>query len=801
MPEYICSSCGCSIETDAEQRGKITCSKCGEILSVEDLQQALPVGTRVGGYEIIRHLATGGTGSVYLAEQISMERKVALKILNADQVSSGNAERFLNEARNTAKFENPHVVSVIDTGISEDGYYYIAMQYVEGETLEEILQRGRVFSEEETLIIGMTVADALRMVWLKYKLFHKDIKPGNIMLTPENEAMILDMGAAQERGASRLEDGNVEGSPYYMSPEQARGEELSWSSDLYSLGATMYQMVTGKYLYEAENVDAILLQHDSAPFPDPAVRAPEMKISKEMTELLRKMLEKKPGERYSSWEEFIRAAKKLLKRRMAREGSSQSKKLQQKYLEIGRSDELSEQKTKARTVPSPGRFICYSLLIFIFSAALLGGVFLYLAVRKNSSNAEKLLVPIQKQVNSLQMDPDAAEELIRQSEPYFNRLGVLPSLRRDFEKCRQKVAAFRELSKSEGTRIIQLETLAAEQLQAADQEMEKAKAAKTPAEAMPLFARSDKILRGMIDQVGKKPFALLPNIERADALQKRLKTARQTVYRERHQFWQMHIQSKRKAAGSGVRTRRPLRGARRRNAGTDAKSKHAAAPAAQVIIIPPKVKMEKEKNRVRVFLLEQQRKGELISMPALQLKPEDLPPDCQLSFAQWLKGMQSVVDDTLKIRAIIYDSRQTFSGFKFTVMTQNGYARMELRTILRDNVILFRRGMPNVRLHFNQLANAEWLDFLRQAAKRKELSKELDSYLLLDGWFRLVEKSRNAFVRKEMPRMRKVYYDYLIGEKIEGLAPLTDNIDYEIIRKNASDPFFAPYRAKLKHRE
>ena len=199
MAEFICSSCGCTIESEADPQGKITCSHCGEVLSAAGLQKLLPAGMRVAGYEIIRHIASGGTGSVYLAEQISMERQVALKILNADQVSSGNAERFLNEARNTAKFENPHVVSVIDTGIA-DGYYYLAMQYVEGESLEDILQRGRVFSEEETLVIGITVADALRTIWNKYKMFHKDIKPGNIMLTRENEAMILDMGTAQERG-------------------------------------------------------------------------------------------------------------------------------------------------------------------------------------------------------------------------------------------------------------------------------------------------------------------------------------------------------------------------------------------------------------------------------------------------------------------------------------------------------------------------------------------------------------------------------------------------------------------------
>ena len=770
MPEYICSSCGCTVEADAEQHGEITCSKCGEILYVEDLLRPLPAGTRVGGYEIIRHLATGGTGSVYLAEQISMERKVALKILSSDQVSSGNAERFLNEARNTAKFENSHVVPVIDTGISEDGYYYIAMQYVEGETLEDILQRGRVFSEEETLIIGMTVAETLRAVWIKYKMFHKDIKPGNIMLTPENEAMILDMGAAQERGASRLEDGNIEGSPYYMSPEQARGEELSWSTDLYSLGATMYQMVTGKYLYEAENVDAILLQHDSAPFPDPAVRVPEMKISEQMTALLRKMLEKKPEQRYLSWEDFIRDAKKLLKRRMERDKSSRLKKLQQKYMEVDRVDGLSEQKSRGKSMPSPGRFICYGLLIFIFAAALLGGSFLYFAVRKNTANAEKLL----KQVK-VGGDPDAADEMILQMEPYFKRFGVLPSLQRDFEEFRKNTLFFRDRIAREERQINHLEILAAKQMKSVDLELEKVKKVKRLEEAFPHFDRSDRILREMIKKTDGFVLRLPSMSNRHHMLRKRLEMALQTVHRERQLYQKMlYIQSARKNAGASGVAKQPRRmgqkGKTRRT--SEPKQKYAGTSVAPVIKISPKERVEKEKNRIRVLLLEEQRKGDLSSMPVLQLKPEGLPPDCQMSFSKWLKGMQSVVDDTLKIQKIIYDSRQTYSGFKFTVMTENGYARMELKTILRDNVILYRRNMQNMRLHFNQLANAEWLDFLHQAAKQKNLTEELDGYLLLDGWFRQVEKSKNAFVREEMPNMRKVYYGYLTGEKIEGIAPL-----------------------------
>ena len=808
MAEYICSSCGCTIESEADSQKEITCSHCGEVLSVSGLQKLLPSGTRVGGYEIIRHIASGGTGSVYLAEQISMERQVALKILNTDQISSGNAERFLDEARNTAKFENPHVVSVIDTGISDDGCYYIAMQYVEGETLEDILQRGRVFSEEETLIIGITVAEALRTIWNKYKMFHKDIKPGTIMLTRENEAMLLDMGTAQKRGKSLLADGDIEGSPYYMSPEQARGEELGWSSDQYSLGATMYQMVTGKPLYEGPDLEMILRQHDSAPFPEPAARMPQLQISEAMTGILRKMLEKKPAQRYLSWEDFIHDAKKLLKKILAEKGSATPEKLQQKYNEIDDLNKKTELKSKGKVLPSPGRFICYGLLIFILAAALLGGIFLYLAVRRNSANAAKLLEPIRKQVNSLQMDPDAVEELIRKSEPYFNRLGVLPSLRREFAKSLQKVKEFRELNKKEEQRIIHLESLVAEQLQLVDQEISKMKEINDPAQAKKQYDRSIKNLRKLSAQIKKETFVLLPNISRADELQKRLRIALHTVQREYRQYPKTRHQPARKPANpDGVvkKSAAPLMSAKPGKPVHQTKKNVNLPSPASAEGKPPAVKspVEQEKNRLRVLLMEQLREGQFPVLPALKLKRDTLSAEQQTALSRWLRGMKATVESASRIVKAVYDSHQALAGFYFTVMTPHGQKRMELKKILHDEAILFSPEMEmlNVRLKFSQLPSGEWIDFLRVAAKKKNLNGDLDSYLLLDGWFGLVEKSRNAFVRAEVPLFRKVYYRYLAGEKIPGVPPLKKNIDKETIEKYTADPFFAPFRPKLEQRK
>ena len=541
MPEYICSSCGSLFEAESNAQGKIICVSCGAVLSAEDTQQALSAGTRIAGYEIIRHIASGGSGNVYLAEQIAMERTVALKILNPERMDKDSAERFLEEARNTAKFENPHVVPVIDTGISPEGFYYIAMQYVEGETLEEILLRGRVFSEEETLIISLAVADALQAVWNKCGMFHKDIKPGNIMLTPENEVMILDFGTAQEHGESRLADGDIEGSPYYMSPEQARGEALTWSTDLYSLGATMYQMLTGKYLYDGGDVEEILRQHDSAPFPDPSVRAPEMHVSEKMTALLRQMLEKTPARRCSSWEEFIRNARRLLDTVWERKGAAFPDSLRKQYMALRKSGSKPVLKLQSR--PSSLKIVLSGLLIFIFGGALLGGFFLYLAARKNSVNARILLEPVRQQASSLEMDPDMVEEMILKAAPYFRRIGVLPSIRNEFEICRLKVKDFRELSRKEEIRINRLETLTAERLQAADLEERKAGEAalkSPPRAALTHFKRSISILQQTFDTVKDTPFVLSANVRRSGQLQERLAAARRNIQHELRLFRQKH---------------------------------------------------------------------------------------------------------------------------------------------------------------------------------------------------------------------------------------------------------------------
>lgn len=220
MSEYICSRCNNSFSCNADDADRVTCPYCGEELALDNAADILPEGFRINGFRIIRLLASGGSGRVYLADQVAMERQVAIKILKqslADQEEA--AERFINEARNAAKFQYPNIVTTLEAG-KVNGLYYIAMQYVNGETVEKQLDDGKIFSESEALSIVLKIAGALQLIWNKHRMFHKDIKPANIMLDSDGEAMLLDMGIAQQAGEESLINGEVEGSPFYMSPEQ-----------------------------------------------------------------------------------------------------------------------------------------------------------------------------------------------------------------------------------------------------------------------------------------------------------------------------------------------------------------------------------------------------------------------------------------------------------------------------------------------------------------------------------------------------------------------------------------------------
>jgi len=304
----ICEKCGKSLPLGETGNLCADCSAADKIpvVGIDDTNE-LAVGTELHGYRILQKLGNGGMGTVYLAEQKSMQRQIALKILNSSVTKDAAAvEQFLNEVRNTGQIHHPNIVNAFDAGC-ENGTYFLAMQYINGDTLDHILQNSGALEEIRALEIAAQISGALAYVWNKHQLFHRDIKPGNIMIdSDENKAMLMDLGIAQKLGDVNGESESVEGSPYYMSPEQIQGHTLSWTTDLYSLGATLYQLIVGVPPYDDTTIEEILKKHCQAEFPEPSERNPESNISPETVALLKKMMAKSPEQRFATWGDFIR---------------------------------------------------------------------------------------------------------------------------------------------------------------------------------------------------------------------------------------------------------------------------------------------------------------------------------------------------------------------------------------------------------------------------------------------------------------------------------------------------------------
>jgi len=221
-----------------------------------------------GRYVVERFLGAGGMAQVYLTHDEVLDRHVALKILREQYAEDEEfVERFRREARNAASLSHPNIVSIYDQGRSEDGAYYIAIEYVPGGTLIERMRREGVFTSHAAVEVALQITDALSEAHEK-GVIHRDIKPQNVLLTHKGDVKVTDFGiarAAASASSVATATGAVLGTAAYMSPEQARGEPVGPQSDLYSLGVVLYEMLTGTLPYEAEGPIAQAMMHISEP--------------------------------------------------------------------------------------------------------------------------------------------------------------------------------------------------------------------------------------------------------------------------------------------------------------------------------------------------------------------------------------------------------------------------------------------------------------------------------------------------------------------------------------------------------
>ncbi|HYF15462.1 MAG TPA: serine/threonine-protein kinase [Phycisphaerales bacterium] len=263
-------------------------------------------GQKIPGFKAIKKLGSGAMANVVLAKQISLDRLVAIKVLPLKFTTNKQfVERFYAEGRAAAQLNHPNIVAAYDVGKAGE-YYYFVMEYVDGTTVyDQIVTKKRV-PEEESVQIALQVAEALQHAHER-GLIHRDVKPKNIMLTREGVVKLADMGLARaisDKEAAEAEQGKAFGTPYYISPEQIRGEvNIGPPADIYSLGATLYHMVTGQVPFDGKNPSAVMHKHLKAELVPPDHVYP--RLSAGLSEVIEMMMAKDPKKRYQNCKDLI----------------------------------------------------------------------------------------------------------------------------------------------------------------------------------------------------------------------------------------------------------------------------------------------------------------------------------------------------------------------------------------------------------------------------------------------------------------------------------------------------------------
>ena len=254
-------------------------------------------------YKLQRELGQGGMARVFLAHDLKYERAVAVKVLRPELAAEVGPARFLREIQIAARLHHPHILPLYDSD-QTDGLVYYVMPYIEGETLRHRLSRERQLPIGDALRIAREVADALSYAH-SCNVVHRDIKPANILLDA-GHALVADFGIARAMGAGESSTGHIVGTPTYMSPEQVEGlEHLDGRSDIYSLGAVLFEMLVGEPPFRGSTVMAIIANRLSGPVPSP--RAFRELVPEAVDAAVRKAMATLPADRFTTAAQFAEA--------------------------------------------------------------------------------------------------------------------------------------------------------------------------------------------------------------------------------------------------------------------------------------------------------------------------------------------------------------------------------------------------------------------------------------------------------------------------------------------------------------
>jgi eukaryotic-like serine/threonine-protein kinase len=345
------------------------------------------LGTTLGGrYRLEARVGAGGMSTVYRAFDETLQRQVAIKLMNREVASdSDQLERFRREARAVAQLSHPHVVGVIDYG-EDDGRPYIVFEYVEGETLKERIRRTGRLPVTEAIAYAIEITRALGVAHARH-IVHRDVKPQNVLIDEEGSAKVTDFGIARTLDEEGLTaDGRVLGTTDYVSPEQALGRPVTGQSDLYSLGVVLYEMLTGEVPFKGENQVAVAMKHVREDLPDVQTRRPE--VSAALASVVDTATAKRVEERYADDAELIADLEDVLAIETARAGSATG--------EVTSVLRTLPSQTQRR-VPFGVRHRLGAILLLLAMLALIGGGAAWLASRTHHGTGKLPIAPPKSQ--------------------------------------------------------------------------------------------------------------------------------------------------------------------------------------------------------------------------------------------------------------------------------------------------------------------------------------------------------------------------------------------------------------------
>lgn len=303
----FCGSCGHTLAATEASNPKLAAATFGEAPSL--------IGREIAGrYRVQAKLGEGGMGAVYKAEQISLKRQCAVKLLRPEVAGSQMLlRRFNAEAELVAKLSHPNTVNIYDFGQDSDGTLFIAMEFIEGKSLRDVIHQEAPLPLPRALRIAQQVAASLVDAHA-HSIVHRDLKPDNVMLQERGRqkdvVRVLDFGIAKLRDENRqsqlamTQAGDMLGTPQYMSPEQIRGETIDGRTDIYSLGGLLYEMVTGRLPFEAPTVMALLSKHLLETIVPPSQRRPDLDLPPEIDALILRAMAKDAAARPATMEQF-----------------------------------------------------------------------------------------------------------------------------------------------------------------------------------------------------------------------------------------------------------------------------------------------------------------------------------------------------------------------------------------------------------------------------------------------------------------------------------------------------------------